>query len=75
MNDRDKYIEDKQDMTVLLDPEIAAILQKSTSVSIAKGNSHNLFKVSTLCEKVQTINVIFLPKFSNQQSEDGRKLR
>lgn len=49
MNDRDKYIEDKQDMTVLLDPEIAAILQKSTSVSTAKGNSHNLFKVSTLC--------------------------
>ena len=43
---RNQELEEKNDMTVHLDPEIANILKKSTSISISKGISNCLFKVS-----------------------------
>ena len=43
---RNLELEEKNDMTVHLDPEIANILKKSTSISISKGISNSLFKVS-----------------------------
>ena len=44
---RDAELEKKKDMNVHLDPQIAAILKKSTSVSTSKGISNSLFKVSS----------------------------
>ena len=43
---RNKYVEDKKDTNVHLDPDIARILQASTSISVTKGISNNLLKVS-----------------------------
>jgi hypothetical protein len=37
---------ESQDKIVMLDPEIARILQGSNSVSVSKGISNNLLKVS-----------------------------
>ena len=45
---RNKEVEEKNNMTVHLDPQIAEILKKSSSISISKGISNSLFKVSTL---------------------------
>jgi len=43
---RNQHILDSQDKTVMLDPEIAAILKSSNSISVAKGISNNLLKSS-----------------------------
>ena len=47
IKERNEFIEEKQDMHVHLDQEIADILRASTSVSVSKGTSNMLLKVST----------------------------
>ena len=59
IKERNAAVEGKKDMHVHLDPEIAAILNKSTSVSVSKGISNNLLKVSTLMHKFQDAFLIF----------------
>jgi hypothetical protein len=46
IKERHAKIKDQQDMLVSLDPDIARIFSESTAVSVSKGNSANLFKIS-----------------------------
>ena len=46
VNERHQKIKESKDMLVELDPEIAQIFQQSTSVSVSKGNSAMLMKMS-----------------------------
>ena len=55
INDRNAFVEQKKDMNVHLDPEIAAILNQSTSVSTMRGVSNNLLKVSDEFQRCQDI--------------------
>jgi hypothetical protein len=45
IRERNTALEEQQDMNVMLDPEIAQILQASNSVSVSKGISNKLLKV------------------------------
>ena len=75
IKDRNDEVEDKQDMNVYMDPEIAAILKNSSSVSVAKGISNNLFKVGHLTSFDFSVFLICTTLYRTQQSEDGRRHR
>ena len=46
VEERNQHIQESQDKNVMLDPEIAQILQASHAISVSKGISNNLLKVS-----------------------------
>ena len=47
IQERNHKIAEEQDLNAELDPDVYAALMKSSSISVQKGNSHNLFKASS----------------------------
>jgi hypothetical protein len=72
---RNSDLEEKQDMNVHLDPEIAEILKNSTSISTSKGISNSLFKVRKNYKYVLMDHSNFILIYSNQPSEDAQRLK
>ena len=52
IKERNEHIEESRDLNVMMDAEIAQILQNSHSISVNKGISNNLLKVSTPLEAI-----------------------
>ena len=46
MKARHKKVADERNLNIAMDAEIAKIYQASTAVSVSKGNSHNLMKMT-----------------------------
>ena len=71
IRERNAYVEQQQDMSVHLDPEIAAILQASSSISVSKGISNNLLKVRQIISFFKMyIDCLFYIFYRHQQREE-----
>ena len=58
INERNELRKEEKDVDIEMDPEIAAIFKASTAISLVKGTSNNLMKVSTTADRVTSLTTI-----------------
>ena len=68
IEERNQMRKDEKDVSVVMDPEIAAIFKASTAISLSKGISNNMMKVSNATHLAALFSIF---SWNRQQLREG----